>query len=251
MSLWKPLLSPALRLPICLNRRILSNASAPRRSYAKKHNPSPKCGGPGDESCGMSVKNACKTEIPRQAKNIEKEFPFMHLIQFPKECCDNLCIDKDFPSFDECFYKVSDKNKRKYQVTWVECPPVKIKPKKICCFAKAKRPPIQRRKPAQKPETACPVEQECADQNSLGCPKIRMPGCKAVRSNVKCFIQREPTDCTKVKAPYPAFSECRKPRPRKKARVECDCLEAVSVCEVMEEMERRRRSGRLNKKPCG
>nr|AAL68172.1 AT31672p [Drosophila melanogaster] len=58
------------------------------------------------------------------------------------------------PRFDDIYYVESDKAKRKYWQTWVACPPIQIKPKKICCFAKAKPAPIKRRKPSAKPSVA-------------------------------------------------------------------------------------------------
>lgn len=137
--LWKtiPAESRLLRHHV---RTIMTTTTRPFKS--KEHNPSPTC-----QSKGAGQKKKSDTDCvddhpkPRRREDIAETFPFYHLIKFKDECCGSDCIDKDFPSFDKCLYKESDKNKRKYQVTWVECPPLQIKPKKICCSAEVQHPP--------------------------------------------------------------------------------------------------------------
>ncbi|XP_051861006.1 uncharacterized protein LOC127565626 [Drosophila albomicans] len=216
-----------------------------------KHNPSPTCQGKGkskkksDEDC---VDDHPK---PRQRENIQDTFPFYHLIKFKDVCCGDPCIDKDFATFDECLYKESDKNKRKYQVTWVECPPVKIQPKKICCFAKAKKPPVARRKPVERPDTACKYTKPCPPKGEQQCPRIKMPRCRPVRVPVRCHRIRWPSECRKVKTPYPAFSECARPKLRVKRRTECECHNEIPMCALLAILNRRLRSGSLQLNPCG
>lgn len=184
-------------------------------------------------------KNAeCKDDHPRPRtlEEVKRDFPFYKLIKFSKEiCCDMTCPDMDIGRFD-CLYKESDKNKRKYQVTWVECPKIQIKPKKICCFKEHIRPPIQRRPPMVKPDTACVIERECEDVSL--CPKIKLPHCRPVRNPPKCTASHSLTVCKKIKTPYPAFSECDRPKLRVKRRTECSCTDLAPLCLVIQHMAR-------------
>ncbi|KAL7738156.1 hypothetical protein ACLKA6_006499 [Drosophila palustris] len=247
MSLWKTI-SAETRL---LQHQLRAIMTTSTRSFeSKKHNPSPTCQ---SKSKGKKADTECVDDHPkpRRREDIEETFPFYDLIKFKVECCGAECVDKDFPSFDKCLYKETDKNKRKYQVTWVECPPLKIKPKKICCTAEVTHPPIVRRKPAEKPDTACQLEQPCAPQGELKCPRIKMPHCRPVRVPVRCHRVRWPSECRKVKAPYPAFSECARAKLRVKRRTECECLEEISTCHLLGYLNRRlRQTGTMQLNPC-
>ncbi|EDW00804.1 uncharacterized protein LOC6560250 [Drosophila grimshawi] len=212
------------------------------RSYAKKHKPSPMCMKKKEVSC------VNKHPKPRSAKNIRKTFPFYDLIKFKKECCETDCPEKDFASFDECLYTESDKNKRKYQITWVDCPPMAIKPKKICCYITSERPPFERRQRKFKPPTACQMF-KCPDPQEK-CPRLKMPHCRPVASKIKCHLIRAPSDCVKIKAPYPAFSECVRPKPRRKKRTECQCWDEIPMCDLLRVLNRRLNSGTTNMNPC-
>lgn len=221
------------------------------RGYGKKpdHNPSPKCS---DNKSGGGCGKINDCGDPRFApkdRNVDNDpFQFHHLVAMPDECCDDPCFDR-FPPFDDCYYKISDKAKRHYQVTWVECPPIKIKPKKICCFEKGIRPPVPRRKRKEfQKADECPQEPQCTIVDGP-CPKIRLPGCKPVRSSVFCHVTRRITPCTKVNAPYPAFSECDRPRMRPHRRIECNCLTIPSQCELIRELKSR--GGSPRKGNCG
>ncbi|XP_017016969.1 uncharacterized protein [Drosophila kikkawai] len=218
------------------------------RLYATDHNPPPKCtDSAGGKSCGKF--NGCGD--PRYEKKgpttQSDSFAFHHLIKMPPECCDDPCRDRS-PKFDDCFYEISDKAKRVYQVTWVECPPIQIKPKKICCHIKAKHPPIQRRKRKDFVAAGVCPKDECSIATDGPCPKITMPGCKAV-DNTSCFIVRRKTDCVKVKAPYPAFSECSRDAIRPPRRIECNCLDVPSQCDLFAELKRL--ASNPGKKQCG
>jgi len=80
------------------------------------------------------------------------------------------------------------------------------------------------------------------------CPKIRMPGCKAV-DKVSCHVVRRITDCTKVKAPYPSFSECSRSALRKPRGIECNCLAIPSACDLIREAQKN--EGNPRKGNCG
>ncbi|KAH8247029.1 hypothetical protein KR032_007348 [Drosophila birchii] len=135
------------------------------------------------------------------------------------------------PRFDDIYYVESDKAKRKYWQTWVACPPIQIKPKKICCFANAKAAPVKRRKPAAKPVTAC--EQECPKEKDEGdCPKLARRCHRDGRKPPSCKPDRRPSNCVKPLTPYPSYSECQKPKMRPLPPVECLCLKTPMMCEV-------------------
>ncbi|EDW10139.1 uncharacterized protein LOC6580357 [Drosophila mojavensis] len=244
MSLWKQtskgarcLLGPARNIVV-------------RQSFSKKHNPTPTCMTKSKKSQEQSGKCEDTHPKPRDAKTIRQTFPFYNLIEFSQECCPDPCADS-FPPFDECLYKESDKNKRKYQVTWSECPPVAIMPKKICCFEKIQRAPVNRRDKSERPATACePPPCKKATPAELGCPRIKLPRCGPARIPPRCHRVRFPSDCVKVKAPYPAFSECARPKLRKKRRSECTCLAEIPQCELNRILNRRLETGNISMNPC-
>ncbi|XP_030388210.1 uncharacterized protein LOC115634540 [Scaptodrosophila lebanonensis] len=216
--------------------------------------PPPKCSNLGDslKSCGKTIKNDCgeKTFKKKPKKKKGDGFQFHHLISFPDECCEDPCAAMDFPRFDECLYEPSDKAARKYQVTWVECPPIQIKPKKICCYQNAKHPPIVRRKKKEREIVCCDVASECPPKDEGPCPRLVLPGCKAARNPSKCTNAKSPSDCRKVRAPYPSFSECSRPKLRKLRRTECHCLESVALCEMFAERAKRKRGSGGGKGQC-
>ncbi|XP_022231292.1 uncharacterized protein LOC111080140 [Drosophila obscura] len=206
------------------------------RLYSKDDRPTPMCT---EDECSK-IRDCENTNFVKSDKTPAKgKFQFHHLITMSKECCLNDCIEA-FPRFDECLYKESDKAKRNYQVTWVECPPLVIKPKKICCYESGKRPPVARRKRKVKDE--CVEDKPCPTEGA--CPKIASPGCKPVRDPVRCHIVRIKTDCVKVKAPYPAYSECRRPKPPRRHRVECNCRDIPPMCVVYEARAKLERQGK-------
>lgn len=200
---------------------------------------------------GMQIEEICNDDHPvaRTREEVERDFPFYDLIKFKRECCETDCLEKDMPSFDECFYKESDKNKRNYQITWTECPQVAIKPKKICCYENAIPPPKQRRLPQFKPETACKVVIEC--QDDYYCPKTTAPHCRPAREPPKCEIVRNPAYCFKIKAPYPSFSECeRAPLKGPKRKTECHCWDEIPLCILLQYIKKRDRHGKTGFSPC-
>ncbi|KAH8382375.1 hypothetical protein KR009_003228, partial [Drosophila setifemur] len=134
------------------------------------------------------------------------------------------------PRFDDIYYVESDKAKRKYWQTWVACPPINIKPKKICCYAQAEPAPIKRRKPSAKPSTACP--QPCSVPDDGDCPKLARRCYKQGRLPPSCLKERSPLNCVKPLTPYPSYSECDHPRPRDLHPTECFCLTKPMICEM-------------------
>ncbi|XP_017044492.1 uncharacterized protein LOC108090373 [Drosophila ficusphila] len=244
MTLWR---SVATRTRSHLVPRFVGVVS--QRFYAEDHNPSPKCSAAADSGKGCGKFHGCgdpryeKKEPPPQ----EDTFQFHHLVKMPADCCDDPCRER-YPPYDQCYYEISDKAKRKYQVTWVECPPIQIKPKKICCFEAAKHPPITRRKRKEfVADAKCPQEETCPVASGP-CPKITLPGCKAVK-DTSCYIVRRKTDCTKVKAPYPSFSECSHAAIRKPRGIECNCLAVPSACDLLRETMKN--EGNPRKGNCG
>ncbi|XP_067633501.1 uncharacterized protein [Eurosta solidaginis] len=150
------------------------------------------------------------------------------------ECCKNLCPDM-LPRFDELYYKPSDKKERKYTQTWNECPEFKIVQKKLCCFENLKYPPMERRKKKEIPDTACPIvtaeeQKNCSIGGNKRCIKIRLPGCGQGRDPPKCFVIKPPSNCRKICTPYPAYSECNRPKPKQRHPVECNCLYVGPIC---------------------
>ncbi|CAD7012671.1 unnamed protein product [Ceratitis capitata] len=151
------------------------------------------------------------------------------------ECCLDVCKDV-LPRFDDLYYKPSDKAKRKYTRTWNECPELRIAPRKICCFENISLPPMEKRKKSSQPKTACAVpvheEKSCSLVANKRCVKIRLPGCNTVRDPPKCFVIKPPANCRKICTPYPAFSECMRPKPKPRRPAECNCLIVAPLCAV-------------------
>ncbi|EDV92520.1 GH18815 [Drosophila grimshawi] len=139
------------------------------------------------------------------------------------------------PRFDDIYYVESDKAKRKYWQTWVSCPPVQIKKKQICCFAKIRAAPLRRRK-HRKPKTACPPPPLCDDS---ACPRVKRRCHRKGRIPPDCLKVKRPLICTKPLTPYPAFSECNRLHPKALPLSECICWRRPMICEVWCEWRRR------------
>ncbi|XP_064554730.1 uncharacterized protein LOC135439835 [Drosophila montana] len=153
--------------------------------------------------------------------------------------CDEEAVYCPFnPRFDDIYYVESDKAKRKYWQTWVSCPPVQLKKKKICCFEKAKAAPLRRRK-SRKPKTACPQPENCDFKESLDCPRFKRRCHRAGRIPPDCLKTKRPLICTKPLTPYPAFSECVRMKPNALPLSECICWKKPMLCEAWAEWRRR------------
>ncbi|XP_067619954.1 uncharacterized protein [Eurosta solidaginis] len=160
------------------------------------------------------------------------------------ECCLDPCPDV-LPRLDDLYYKPSDKLKRKYTQTWVECPKVKYARKKVCCLQNIIKPPFKkrmRRRTKGKDGECIPGKTDlmpCKQaQPRSKCPRFILPGCNPARNPPKCKRQRYKVDCRKVCTPYPSFSECVKKKARRLRPIECRCLDIPSLCEVLQEMRR-------------
>lgn len=156
------------------------------------------------------------------------------------ECCKDPCPDY-YPRFDELYYESSDKLKKKYQQTWVSCPELQIKSKKICIHENLKFSPMEKRVRKKRPKTACPVggSRICMDNRSRKCPRVLLAGCRGARQPPKCKRERSPSDCLKECTPYPSYSECLRKEIDPLHPIECKCLNHPMMCEVWAEMRRR------------
>ncbi|XP_017016967.1 uncharacterized protein swif [Drosophila kikkawai] len=147
---------------------------------------------------------------------------------------------KDFlPRFDSLYYHPRY-DKRRFQRTWVECPPVKQRLKKVCCLDGIEPPEVLPRAPHDR--CACNIdykrlralcyETELARDPGKKCVKIYQPCCQRLaRCKPSCKIRRK-TICTKLRAPYPSYSEKfrgRRPLPSS----ECRCHDFVPKCVAM------------------
>ncbi|XP_013100914.1 uncharacterized protein LOC106082746 [Stomoxys calcitrans] len=168
--------------------------------------------------------------------------PLKSVWEYPAECCGNPCPEM-LPRFDTLYYCATDKKKREYQQTWVECPPVAIRKRKMCQVDPDELPPLCKRSKTEANRTACPLDGDklkalcCMDQMKK-CPRFKMPHCRSARSPPSCKNPRAPGDCQKRCCPYPAFSECCRPCAKTKP-TECNCLEKRMKCEMYGQLRRK------------
>lgn len=169
--------------------------------------------------------------------------PLKSVWEYPAECCGNPCPEL-LPRFDSLYYSTSDKEKRQYQQTWVECPEIKIRKRKVCCYDPSELPPICKRPKAECPQTACAMDNAklkalCCLNQTKACARVKMPCCRVSRMPPSCKNPRGPTDCQKKCCPYPAFSECCRPCPKPRRPVECQCLKTRTKCEMFMQLRRK------------
>lgn len=159
---------------------------------------------------------------------LQKMQPFLKSVwEYPADCCGNPCPEL-LPRFDTMYYEPTDKAKRQYQQTWVECPKVLIRKRRICCYDSTELPPICRRKKVDCPISACAFDSKklailCSAGLNKRCPTIKSVCCLRGRYPPRCHKIRNPKDCKKRCCPYPAYSECCCPCPNPQKETECIC----------------------------
>ncbi|XP_016970206.1 uncharacterized protein LOC108038021 [Drosophila rhopaloa] len=194
-----------------------------------------------------AAKNPCAVmKRPKVAKQPQK--PFRSMWEPPCQTDEQpFCKDK-LPRFDAIYYHPSNKC-RCYQRTWVECPPVKQRLKKVCCLDSINPPEVRYRikdpcwEACEKPNI-CPMlicKKDDLERDPTGqCSRLYWPCCKPARCDPHCRYRRGPTKCTKLRAPFPSYSEVgRWARPRR--RIECHCLDTVPQCVALQERMKRDR----------
>lgn len=163
--------------------------------------------------------------------------------EYPAECCGNPCPDLA-PSFDSLYYIPSDKAKREYQQTWVECPALQLSKRKVCCYDPTELPPICRRKKSECPLSACEFDSRkmkalCSLSSKSKCAYIPAPCCIRGRYPPTCRISKTQGNCQRKCCPYPSFSECCHPCFGAKKRNECDCSAVQSNCVIYRYLKRK------------
>ncbi|XP_062129792.1 uncharacterized protein LOC133841381 [Drosophila sulfurigaster albostrigata] len=250
------ILSPPRNFGVCKFRSFIRLGSAvllnrPFRNYSDSDKcepePEPKCAPPvlREYPCGLKP---TQLHIP---KPTPKRPELISMWKF-EDCEPELC--KMDLRYDMKYYRITDKRKRKYQVTWNECPRLLIKPKKVCLYEKLKRPKIVRRKRKAHSGGGSAAEvKTCAKEKSRStCVYIKAPCCKVGRKPPKCRSAfKSLGGCTKRKAPYPSFSECKKDPPLEVPPTECKCLLTPATCDAWAELRRRYARGQPPAKRCG
>lgn len=153
------------------------------------------------------------------------------LWHYPKECCPK-CEDV---RFDVLYYSPSNKC-RDYQRTWWECCP-RMVPKRVCCWCDAVPPQVLRRRKPICAQSACTQGHEgkrleCHNKRSKGCQRLRMPCCRTARIPPSCKRIPHPSDCEKIRCPFPSYSECLQEDPAviPERPPECECLKQPPLC---------------------
>uniref|UniRef100_A0A1A9ZPE9 Uncharacterized protein n=1 Tax=Glossina pallidipes TaxID=7398 RepID=A0A1A9ZPE9_GLOPL len=181
-----------------------------------------------------------KSELKRENE------PFKSLWNYQRECCLNNPCPHLSPRFDELYWCPSDKYTREYQQTWVECPRLKIMPRKVCCYEDLGVPPVCRRPRQTKIPTACAFNQK--KLNALKkicifdprCPRVQMPCCIRVRVPPKCIRSHPKSSCKKYCCPYPSLAECCRQCPTPLKPVECTCKPSwTPLCDVYSFLRRK------------
>lgn len=178
----------------------------------------------------------------------DPEFDIPAFIDRKKECLEDPCA-MEAPPIDLLKYRPSDKLRREYQRTWVECV-LKRRARKAKCVFKA--PAIKRRQRAKRRDSTCDTScvlgapalglGACSFKpvSEKGCLRVTMPGCKDARVPGKCQRGRTPSACRKRLTKYPSFSECLiDPLPEMRP-AECGCLRTPMMCEVWEYFRNKR-----------
>lgn len=229
--------------------------SASWKSNQLRHASNPCAPEKTEATCGNKILkeypcNVAQEQFEHKTPQAKPDFKSMWTVD---GCDTELCI---LPlRYDMKYYRISDKQKRDYQVTWNECPRLLIKPKKVCIREGMKRPEIKRRQrpPAVEGQVAKPPDPaDCGKGASkTKCVYVVNPCCKVGRRPATCEVARYKTDCTKRKAPYPSFSECDKEPLNEAPNIECKCLDLPALCDAWIVLRRRLAMGWPPAKKCG
>lgn len=139
--------------------------------------------------------------------------------------------------FDAYHYRPSDKETRKYQKTWNDCPVIRLVEKALCTYPQFNVCEPEKRKiiPSRLGTYKCRKATECLiDKVPSKCTRIVLPGCRkiTVRNPPKCAISTGPSGCGKYECPSPSYTECNKGDVNCKVDKECGCLHVRSITEV-------------------
>lgn len=204
------------------------------------------------------AKNPCGKKEVKKGKPKKEEKPKTKsniISMWQIDDCEREIKCDNPPRYDIKYYRISDKFKRKYQVTWNECPRMLIKPKKVCLRDSiVPRPRCRRVRKVLSKAAQCDTvnPMECLKAKVAGpCPRVTMPCCKAARFPPSCAATRSKSKCKKRNAPYPSFSECQKEALEDLPPSECRCLDAPSLCEAWAHLRRRIARGQGMTFKCG
>ncbi|CAD7012672.1 uncharacterized protein LOC101448592 [Ceratitis capitata] len=182
---------------------------------------------PGGRPNCLLLEPRCGIEKMRNVTCKPREFPPDFNFD---ECCPP-CRDV-LPRFDDLYYKPSDKDTRKYQQTWSECPRLLITPRLICCTEETDVPLLEKRVFKRRDEDMFELyaARLCRNTKEGRCAKLSWPGCRMGRVPPKCFVIKPMSDCKKRCTPYPSYSECLRDPARQLRPVECNCLKVGPLC---------------------
>lgn len=212
----------------CINRKVETKCEASRHVKRKDHEQL--------LSCHPRLPHRPPTPRPQKnQKKIMKEQPFFRSMWESLGREQPYCKDL-LPRFDELYYKPSDKF-RAFQRTWVECPTITQRLKKICCLDDIIPPEVLKR--TKKP---CPVycsfdysrmRYICGKEipNEAGkSMKMDWPCCTATRCPALHLRRKKRKVCTRMRTPCKCFSD--RVRNVMTMRKECPAAKPL-MCDVL------------------
>ncbi|XP_030388208.1 uncharacterized protein LOC115634538 [Scaptodrosophila lebanonensis] len=187
--------------------------------------------------------NPCYCKPHKRKKRKKPYVPFRSMWEPPCRPNTQPHCPELLPRFDDLYYKTSDKC-RSFQRTWNECPAVHTRLRKVCCLDAIRPPEVIYRWESGCPSTACEQDKErlkhiCNWQRKDSvCQRILARCCDLGRCPPSCKPKRRITQCSKLKAPFPAYSETNKRWQRPLQDKECTCHRYRFQCEVFREQHR-------------
>lgn len=190
--------------------------------------------------CDPKDENICKGHKLKLTDKVFITKPENSMWEFP-ECCGNIC--REMPvRMDELYYKTSDK-RRTYTQTWKTGPSLRIEVCEIYPpICRAQPPPTRTRHVKRRPETACRLARyvnwliPCKGHfPKRRCPWFQMENCGHI-----CRKFKTPVKCKKIPTPYPCYSDCERCGQVPLRTIECKCLDRPAMCEVWEQLRRRK-----------